>query len=359
MRPMPINMQQVYPQTVDSIIDVWNEALQEVPGLLSILDHVLVGDIIEAMSGHSLPQTSGDIFHHGIAWRGFGSPIFRLTTGLASGLILTDSGKMPWDQVNFPYPSFAVSLPPGIVFFDNFDGKVLEASFITVDTFKSFDRHQDAEKAARMMMRAGGTRNYQATVSAINDMIQFVRECPSSLCVMTRTWASQQPSATLHYKSPPIISGATVNDILGSSEHSFGEVMTSRDEAANHAVSRIIVNLCSYLQTTDDKTDKRVWTPQSKTVSRKPGSTVWEVGHNVKLPREVHQAARAFSEDHKGTTWKQFVRSGVRGHMHGYWHGPKSDPTKREFRKKWIMPYMRGPKDAPIIPKVYDVDEKK
>lgn len=53
---------------------------------------------------------------------------------------------------------------------------------------------------------------------------------------------------------------------------------------------------------------------------------------------------------------KQRVRSIVRGHWHSFWVGPNhaQHPGGTEGKvliQQWVMPYMRGPEDAPIKPR--------
>jgi hypothetical protein len=53
---------------------------------------------------------------------------------------------------------------------------------------------------------------------------------------------------------------------------------------------------------------------------------------------------------------KQRVRSVVRGHWHSFWVGPNhvQHPGGTEDKvliRHWVLPYMRGPEDAPIKPR--------
>jgi hypothetical protein len=53
---------------------------------------------------------------------------------------------------------------------------------------------------------------------------------------------------------------------------------------------------------------------------------------------------------------KQRVRSVVRGHWHSFWVGPNhpQHPGHTEDKvliQQWVLPYLRGPEDAPIKPR--------
>jgi hypothetical protein len=60
--------------------------------------------------------------------------------------------------------------------------------------------------------------------------------------------------------------------------------------------------------------------------------------------------------DDSGSGRKQRVRSVVRGHWHSFWVGPghvqhPGGTEEKVLIQQWVMPYMRGPEDAPIKPR--------
>jgi len=352
----PFNYNQGYALVSDGIERIWKNLTRSFPEAHAIDNHIIAGDLINAVKGGTLGEP--DVVQHLLQWRKYGMPTFRLTNGLAAGLILTDPGKIPWSEVGMPFPSFEITVPPGIIFFDDADGTTLEGTTITVTTMDFIDRREDVHRIFRTikaMEERGGI-----TAPLMTQFISEIRQVDSSRAMMIRLASNVFPSAGLYYKTPPLKPGLMVDDIFGL--HGDNEAnLTTRDQAASVAMARIVVNLAMYLRGHDDK-EQPVWTPRSKPQGRpsRPGNTtMWEVGHSVKLPNQVRATARAFTEEAGRKTWKLHARYIVRGHQSHYWYGPKNQPEKRERRSRWIMPFWRGPEGGASVPKLYEVDTKK
>ena len=118
-----------YTEISNHIYQGWSALLRGTPSMRYVEDHALAGSILarylmEDVSALA-PEICGskapvefispefgvledDILHHSACWRRYGAPTFRLTHGLAAGLLLTDPARLPWAEVRLPFPSFVV-----------------------------------------------------------------------------------------------------------------------------------------------------------------------------------------------------------------------------------------------------------
>jgi len=337
----------LYTKLSENVARVWDALAVGTPAIRGIEDRPFVGSILNRyyadVSSFQF-ALEDDIMHHFVSWRRCGAPTFRLTHGLASGLLLTDPARLPWSEVRLPFPSFVISLPPGVIFFDDFDGSMIEATFVTINVFSVPMTREEGE----------------AVFDAIDDsrtlpvVIERIRSMRSGPQLMIRVF-SDGDKAKLYYMAPvPTDPATTVQEVFGF-ENDDG-MLTSRDHAANRAVGRIIVGLSQYLTTHDEGGDP-TWTPRAKPQGRAHGGHAWDVGRAVKLSREVREAAASYTREPGSEAWKVSSRHVVRGHMHGYWHGPRNDPSRREKRLQWIAPFWRGPTDGPVVQRLYDAEE--
>lgn len=311
----------------------------------------IVGNMYERANGDE-PVVASEVVH-GLMWDQFSRPTFRLTHGLVSGLILTDPGKVPMDTLRLPFPAFTITIPPGIVMYDDAtrDGAaegVVDATTITVVQFDDYSEEIGNEIERELKSHNGSLRS--TFVSELAGRIQSGDGGAKNLIAILM-YSPSFPSVKIGFRSSD---APLVEDAFDISEEKSGP----RNAAAIEAGVRIAVNLIMYLQTHDDQ-ERPVWTRSSRPNGRpsavdKP--TVWDIGHSVKLPQQVHAAARAFTAEADRKTWKLYARHVVRGHSQSYWYGSKSEPDSREKRRRWIAPYWHGPKDGQVIPRFYDVD---
>ena len=231
-----------------------------------------------------------------------------------------------------------------MIFFDDFDGSMVEATFATIHMFRV---PMVSREEVSAVFHAVGNEPLPMTIDRIRTM-------QTGMQLIVRVFSTGN-QAKLHYMAPvPTDAATTVQEVFGF-ENEDG-TLTLRDHAANRAVARIIVGLSQYL-TSHNERGEPVWTPRTKPQGRAHGGQTWDVGRAVKLSREVRQAAASYTRHPGSEAWKVSARHIVRGHMHGYWHGPKKDPAKREKRLQWIAPFWRGPADGPVVQRLYDVQE--
>jgi hypothetical protein len=339
----------VYTELSVSFANAWAELRHGLPQLAPLEQSPFAGTCVaRAFNGSAVSALEDDVISHCIRWRKFGAPTFRLTHGLTAGLLLTDPARLPWSEVRLPFPSFVVSLPPGMIFFDDFDGSLIEATFATVHIF-------DAPKVSHAQYSDVIGMMGQNPLGAVYEMNRM----PFAKQVMVRVF-SDGDRAKLHHTMPLPDNDAatTVQEVFGFDkiDEELKLTLTGRDVAAMTAVCRVIVGLAQYLASHDESGDA-VWAPSMKPNGRAHGSNSWDVGRSVKLSREVREAATAYTRHPGSDAWKVSSRHVVRGHMHAYWYGAKTDPASREKRSRWVAPFWRGPEDGPVAQRLYDVEQ--
>jgi hypothetical protein len=111
---------------------------------------------------------------------------------------------------------------------------------------------------------------------------------------------------------------------------------------------RIIRNLVAWLDSTGGMAKQTHSTrpPQPRGTPKDPSvPTVWLIGNEVKIPREVVRMAPEIAlgrSKHPAPGWQVRTRFVVRGHWRNQAHG-----EGRQMRtKKWISPHWRGPEGA-------------
>jgi hypothetical protein len=107
---------------------------------------------------------------------------------------------------------------------------------------------------------------------------------------------------------------------------------------------RLIVNTILYI---NERRRAGKWEPTDR--QRRGMRSVWNLGGEIKLSRELREAAR-----HSGRlpAWRVRARFIVRGH----WRRQACGLNRAERRPKWIAPFWKGPKDGPELQRLYALD---
>jgi hypothetical protein len=244
-------------------------------------------------------------------WASTGLNIFSLSEQLTAGFMLTEPPPLEDNKLHVPFPSFVLRVPPGLL--PMFIGdKQYWASMIWVHDYYALERSvQGPAHFFRWMVMGHGVtlwrdRNGDDVLRGEQDgdeLIQVWDDDPKEV---------PQDKITLEYGL------------------------------------RIVRNLVAWL----DSTGGIVAQKQSSRPSQRHSGqqdptvpTVWLMGHEVKLPREVVRMAPEIAlghSKHPAPGWQVRTRFVVRGHWRNQAHG-----EGRQLRtRKWIEPHWRGPEGA-------------
>jgi hypothetical protein len=130
---------------------------------------------------------------------------------------------------------------------------------------------------------------------------------------------------------------------------------TRLDHQALKAGTRLLANLCLYLAGRKaEGRDNHSSKPRPKLpMNVAQAATTWVIGHEVKMGREVRDAAREYAErghsPEARERWTLRSRFSVRGH----WRNQACGPRHADHRPVWIMPHWKGPQDQASVGKVY------
>lgn len=331
-----------------------------------------------------------------INWRDLGAPTYQLSHSLASALLLTDPGAVPYEDIPWPYPAFMVTLPSPdspLVFTDG-AGRDEVGRFIVVYRYQTpaesrleefhllFDAvYQDA--GARLSARVRGRHSAPECADALfrealpvnfkhldlslpafespgdHALIRVVGDHGGSIYARA-PWPLTRPASQASVE--PWITRRHLDNITELSE---------KDNRALIAAHRLVVNLLLYLGSLRDH--NRPVTSKKRganSATNDPGYELFDVplidpekGTVIKLAPELRQAARDWCRH--GEDPKRGAASApayVSGHWRRVPYGPRKseDPTYVQPRRRlWIAPFRRGPKDLDPIAKTYVVEKGK
>lgn len=276
--------------------------------------------------------------HSLMRWVESGLPVFDLTHGLMSALLLTDPADVSADLVRAPFETFVVRLPADFwMMEDGILGRT-PASLAVVHSFEadSSETHMLRPMISiRVVGRNGTTSTWEAN------------ELPPAGEPLG-AWLGQDVA-------DPVTEAEATSD--GRREL---VPPTENDRRLVLAFRRLYVNLCLYitehgrgepLGKRDGKGRPAGFTPFE------PQPDVWVLGREVKLDRNLMDSAKAWTDSRStregsGAGWKLKEKFSVRGHWRNQAHGPKHSLRKL----KWIPPYWKG--EGPTFQHVYTTKER-
>ena len=255
-------------------------------------------------------------------WATHGLNVFSLSEQLTAGLMLTDPPPLEDKKLHLPFPVFCIRVPPGLL--PVFEGeKQRWANMIWVQDYYSLEKSVNGPAHFFRWMVCGHgltlwrDRNGDDVLADDKDgsLIQVYEDDPAEV---------PQDSITLDYGL------------------------------------RIIRNLVAWLDSTGGMTKQTHSTrpPQPRGTPKDPSvPTVWLIGNEVKIPREVVRMAPEIAlgrSKHPTPGWHVRTRFVVRGHWRNQAHG-----EGRQMRtKKWISPFWKGPEGTAAWSHLY-VDKEK
>ena len=261
-----------------------------------------------------------------LGWHAAGRPTFVLTAGLLANLLLTDPGKVATDDVPWPFPAFRVLLPDA----GGGGGPTI------VD--------QGGSLLAVRALHALASRRSEGNIAGVRltdpEFWRVAAQLPTTPLYGVRCYADSGLSVYTNQRWE-----GAVSDWLRSAGEIEGE-LEATDHRALALAQRLTVNLCLYLASEEDGTDRATWTPGAKTIGK--GRT-WEVGRAVRISKEVREAAASIVSGRASSA--PSIRSIVRGHFRNQVCGKGRADRKRIYLK----PFWRGPGEPTSTPREYKV----
>lgn len=236
-------------------------------------------------------------------WARFGYNVFDLTASLAAGLLLTEPAEFDPESFRLPFPCFCIRLPPGTLQAP-FDG--VQRSLVALWVHEMVA--PDGERVLRLAL--------ESEESPQRQFYELWRNRP-----LSRIYES----------------GTSEFRPFSDNEPEF--------EDNNHAIDlaiHLVRNFCAWLESAGGLSGRKPQNESSRSGSR-ARPKIWSLGHEVKLSKEMRDAAAGLSlGGAERAAWKLRVQFVVRGHWRNQVHGPGRSLRRRQ----WIEPFFKGPESA-------------
>jgi hypothetical protein len=246
-------------------------------------------------------------------WAVGGFPVVAMTHRLTATLMATSVSAEALEYVRAPWPAVAVRLPNDLLYLENERGELVSATTLVFGAYEHNGR----------------------TAWAYVVATDATHVDPQGLSV----WAIHLPTNMLTSEDLP-----HDLDML-----SRGAV----DNRTDFMARRLMVGLCLWVSDPKNLGKPRQSRPQRPRGERQrppgvlPTFQVWQLGKDIQLDPQIIHAVRDYIRE-GGRSPR--VQSLVTGHWKMQQHGPQ-----RGLRKLiHVMPYWRGPLDAPVLQKKGD-----
>ena len=390
-------------QSVD-LLDLWEEVLGRPPRDTTV-DAQAAPFVLEhhyTDASEAALRNFGLTLHARAAWARDGFPQFRLSQSLAAALLMTDSDSVPLEQVKFPFDTFVIQFsgPDYLVRTPSAGPTDPERDVVgvlvqivkTPKEIEDYKRLKSTMLAATEAAKAAGASGMAQAVKsteaghALLDAIPTVRGLymglllgplpPAYMAVVNaRRKALPGPLGMLpdgrHPLYAPVLSSfmegreaETVGALLDefkTTDNFHGDVEVAKVMLGiMHTVGRLVLNLALYI-TNEEDAAPRGRTTRAAPVRANVKTThviqprVWLVGNEIKLPKEIREAARTAARTGEGRRpWHVSARFIVRGHFRDQPYGPGHSLR----RKQWISPFWKGGDAPTVLARQYAVSEK-
>lgn len=252
-------------------------------------------------------------------WAENSCPVFRVTHSAASAFILTDCHDVCARDVGLPYDAFMIDLPQpdGPISFAGRDGELLPGRFLFVMSF--VDPSQN--NGERMYIRIAAAGRDSKADPAI---------------YRTEVWPQGDEKMAGWFEGD----GPLSDDLV------------TLDRRALHAAQRLLVNMCLHMGADPEKVEPAGGEKAKRKGHKRADANTWLVGREIRISREIRDAAKIWGTEQDVTKWKVRSRFLVRGHWRNQAHGPQLS----ERRRQWIQPFWKGPTDGPQLDRLYAID---
>ena len=315
------------------------------------------------------PRTAGvphmeeelvELAHFMLRWPLSGHANFNLSHGLATSLLLTDCSKLPVEDVQWPFPTFLVTLPypDSLLYITSPKGVLAPVRWLVFHTGRG---HGD--DVSTRTRQASAYDAVWRRYTKDKDTLRFLAELETvrssaDLRKFTVVRLLTETGLSAFSRMPWPDEGAAVESWIGGSDIEFegGDMynLTDADRQATFAASRLLVNLALYVASQVRRQPELLTQedPRRQLARRNP-LTTHNLGAEIKLPKELRDAAKAFAmRGTNPTAWKLHLRHVVRGH----WREQPRGTGRRLRDRIWIQPYWRGPDSVTSAERAYTVD---
>ena len=241
-----------------------------------------------------------------VAWDRCGRNVFDLSPDFVAAMLLTDPTAIVGD-VRMPFGAILLTIPSGFA---------LGTEGLPYTKVHVFERLPTDGRRTIVVQATDGVHCLTNAVEADG-----------------LTWDAVE--GVLNDDGPPMAGYARVDDVA--------------DDTAQRTIAMIVFGLLGYVSSAKDAV-----TPHAghRPARRRlvDGTSLcpvhWEVGRNVKIDRNLVQAARGGSREIAVRIKHRFI---VRGHYRHQAHGP----DRMDRRVQWIAPHWKGPESGAQIVHTY------
>jgi len=320
-----------YTNVSEDMQELWNAFIDEYPGdVSSFVDGWMGGTVDKTNLQKSIELAR--MLHIIYRWAKFGMPVFKLSEGLMSSLVMTDPSNVQCSEIKYPFPTFCITPPPGFWSFDDYP-----VTSIWVHNFKSslIGSGRKPNMLHIDIFNADGVANWDNTAYGEREGICVPGEDSENTVA---NWLKRSEQANFFVSEP-------MHDL------DFGLIQST---------GRLIVNLMLYISekgTGDLVSRKRKYTKRAKERSKQMEPEVWLMGSHIHMRPQVIEAARDIGGS--GTPaerarWKLTKRIVVKGHWR---RQPIGLRGSGQWKWKWIEPYPKG--EGPRLTHIYEDKTKK
>jgi hypothetical protein len=252
--------------------------------------------------------------HQFMCWDFYGMPVFDVSEGLFTKMVLTDATGVDPMRVRTPFPTFAVRIPSGYWSTTNGERVVVITQW-WVHRFSN----ADGRPLLKLSSHQGGINLFVCT-KEIDEFTDL------------KVWEG---------------------DISRSKLHALSLDVNSQDEQIHISMKRMLINLCLYIS--ERGRGSLMTHPTKKRRGKKMGKIVpktktWLLGKEVKINPLLRTEAKSWCEaGAANTTWRVKSRIVVRGHFRDQPYGPKNSLRKTI----WIEPHLRGDTEGTQIQHIF------
>lgn len=299
--------------------------------------------------------------HFILRWGLNGCPNFQISHSLEASLLLTDCAKVRAGELRFPFPSFMVTLPaPGSALtMRHPDGDIEPVRWVMFHTLDApTESCREAAWATFDAALRSGRLRTNADLIALMDRLATTYEWTTMNVIRLIT----ESGLNVFRRAPWPAEHETIEAWIGASDEIFTGLgmfeMDDTDTRCSEAGYRLCANLALYLAARL-RDEPNLLVKKAPKRPRRDGDTgnpitTFTVGQEIKLGREVREAAQALMQ--RGTRaggWTLKSRHVVRGHWK---HQPKGH-HRADRERIWVQPYWRGEDLTTAVTRQYAVQQ--
>lgn len=315
--------------------------------LLDILAQGMFRAMLPSDKNDEITERSDRLAPWLLRWAYLGTPTFNVTASAEAAWLLTDCTDLRWSEIHLPFDAMMIRLPgPSAITLPG--GEDSSARAIIIRRSRAYPKNSPEAIASEERFR----KLFRDIIPG-SEKWNFAEMCPrpDGTSPVVPTIEIALVGADLHANMEGLVGTMRwVEEPDKKLEEWFDRlesVLGPESAPCMQAALRVLVGLCLYL---DHLTAEEKWSPapKAKKTATGPVRLRWCIGNEIKLPREVREAAADFVR--RKASPAQWVLKGaqiVRGHHQRYHVGKCSD---RKVIRKWKMPYRKGEDGAKVAP---------